>query len=137
MAMIICKEGRKFALDAVNNLDLRVCLFVDDITPTADTEFADLTEADFSGYTNASITWNSIGLDGSGRARCVGDPVTFSHDGGGTANDVYLQGIARNNGGTYELLSIERLSPAPAVFNTDDDVLVKIPRLYVTEDTTL
>lgn len=128
MAAIIPNEGERRILQARKDIGpQRVILFKNDITPDADTVFADLTECDFSGYSRQVPSFGSITTGVDGRAVMTAAPVLFVHDGGGTANDVYGAALIDADSGSEVILSIERLpSPPEALSAVGDSVTVTI-----------
>lgn len=77
----------------------RVMLFKNDIEPDEDTEYDDLEEADFSGYARVTPSFGSAEVTDH-VARSDADLCIFTHDGGGTANDIYGAALLDVTGGT-------------------------------------
>lgn len=93
MAAVVCAEGLKLMADALKHIDVdtaRIKLFKNSYTFAFATLLADLTIADFSGYAEENpgapvVTWDA----GTNQAVITFPQVTFTHNGGGVANDVY------------------------------------------------
>jgi len=129
MAVIMPYEGRDYYLTtlitAVATFELR--LFKNNITPDIDTEYADFTECDFSGYSSINLTLGGVARDGDDNARSTALLAQFAHNGGGTANDVYGWYLIPN-GGTVVFFA-ERFSDAPRVMDTLGDEINITPAL--------
>jgi len=129
MAVVMPYEGRKRYLEGVVSsiatFELR--LFKNNITPDVDTEFADFTQADFSGYNAQNLTLGALVRDGDDNARQTALLVQFAHSGGGTDNDIYGWYLIPN-GGSVVLFS-ERFSDAPRAMDSLGDEINITPAL--------
>lgn len=129
MAVLIVKEGRRRLLQAIdNNISFHCLLWKNDITPDLDTEYADLTLCDFSGYATVETTFGAITINDDDNAEFTGSLCQFIHDGGATSNDVYGWCII-GDPGTPIILAIERFSDAPRSMAIEDDEIDVTPRL--------
>lgn len=52
-------------------------LYTNDLTPTTDTDIADFTEADFGGYAEAAVTWDTPYIDSLGDVHLPSSNVIF------------------------------------------------------------
>jgi hypothetical protein len=68
-----------------------------------------ITEANYSGYAQALINWQTIALDPNGRAFAVSDPIPFAHNGGAVGDTV--RGYALINIGTQTIIAYESFAP--------------------------
>lgn len=124
MASTIPNEGERRILQARKDIGLqRVILFTNDLTPSAATVFADLDEADFSGYSRVEPSWGSVSTGGDGRAVMTAAPAVFTHDGGGTANDIYGYAHIDAAPGNESIIAIERLPSPPEVMEDLGDTI--------------
>lgn len=126
MAVIIPNEGEVQALKndvaAGGVQPTNLALFKSNTTPTAATVWADLTIANFSGYMTGTPTWGTVATDGSGKASVASSTVTFTHNGGGTSNDVYGWVLYYSIPlGATIIRAIERFSDAPVSFASNGD----------------
>ena len=127
MAIIFPDEGRKGCLQNIfsdNGLVAQAFLYKTDVALTQATQFADLVEANFTGYT----AWGfgddpAVIIDGDGNGS-LSATITFEREAGATSNTIYGWGIRFPNyadSGTI-LLFVERL-PAPVEMNTVGDTI--------------
>lgn len=87
----------------------------------------DITAATFSGYAAQTPAWTSNGLDGAGRNSWTAATMTFTHNGGGTANTVI--GYYLWNSNTGKLLFAEDFA-APIVLSTNLAHTTVTPTLF-------
>lgn len=85
-------------------------LFKNDIVPNPDTELADLTPCDFSGYAAQTVTWSDAFRDADGTPISSGGEKLFIQT-GATGNDVY--GFYLTDSGGTTLLRSGRFADAP------------------------
>lgn len=91
---IVCPtEGNSDELLTVkNNTTIKIRLFKNNNTPVAGSVLADFTQADFSGYStvgDATLSFGSITVNGSNQSTMTATGVTWTHNGGATANTIY------------------------------------------------
>ena len=96
----------------------RLHLYKNDYTPTIDTILADLTEADFSGYSSVSFAGSATGVDSDGYPIRESAVVLYEHNGGAIINTIYGFFIMDNN----QIKYAERLA-SPVDMETTGDVL--------------
>lgn len=102
------KEGRvqieaDFITYAGSNLFAALLKSVSGLS--ADSVWADLSEADFSGYAHQTLSFPTPTIDGgTGKSKSTAPGVTFAHSGGGTANTIVGYAVGLNVGGTNKLL---------------------------------
>jgi len=95
MSNVMTQQGDKIILDALTGAaapgTLKCKLFKNNYTPVVTSLESDLTEANFSGYssTSPSLTWGAAFVNGDGKGEIDATAKTFTHNGGGTSNDVY------------------------------------------------
>lgn len=132
MAAVKPNVGRIFELDTLigtigPNLELR--LFKSNTTPTTSSVYADFTEADFSGYAQQPPVFGTPAtIDGNGNAKSDAPALTYTHNGGATANNVYGYYVVDTTG--PELLWAERFASAPLSFAALGDNVVITPHWY-------
>lgn len=94
MAVIMPDEGAQKIADilysqlAGSPSNVKIMLWKNDYTPDVTTEHSDLTDANFSGYAEQYLSLSSPTTTG-GVATMEAGSVTFTHNGGGTANTIY------------------------------------------------
>ena len=106
---VFTNEGEKRILDFLTAGMSRACmLFKNNYTPVAASVFADFTDADFSGYSagGAALSYAAATTNGGGQSQSLATQVSFSHNGGGTANDIY--GYAIYDSVSSKILKAER-----------------------------
>ena len=102
-------------------------LYRNDLTPGPATELGDFNDANYSGYAaQEPENWTAPVDDGTGRAISEADTLTFTHNGGGVANNVYGYYVV-NAGG--DLLWCERFGTAPLVMASAADSFTLRPKL--------
>ena len=117
-----CQNGWKTVWDTVvaGGKLPRIRLFKNNYTPVNSSTYADFTEADFSGYAGyASLSWGAAFINGSTQGEIDATQVTWTHNGGGTANTVY--GIYITDG-SNNLMYAERFS-APISMSTSGNAI--------------
>lgn len=88
--MLAPSEGRLHLLDTlVADSTLRVELVKADFTNDESLTYASLTLADFSGYVYQVPSFGAGIINGDGNAESTAGTLTWTHDGGGTANTIY------------------------------------------------
>lgn len=120
---VIPDEAWKLWLrEGVENMPTpKLHLFKNDAEIDAETVLSDLTEADFSGYASQAITWSTTYTDpASGPGASDISTLTFSHNGGGTANTVYGWYMTMNDG-TERLLAAVKY-PSSKSFSSAVDI---------------
>jgi hypothetical protein len=73
---------------AIANADWRIGLYTNILTPSVNTVWSDLTEANYSGYNRVDPTFPSATLDASNDGKSTAPVAAFTHSGGATANTV-------------------------------------------------
>lgn len=106
----------------------KMILFKNNLTPVPGTVFANLTEANFSGYASGPVTWGTPFTDGAGKAVMIGTTITFTHNGGGTPNDIYGYAILTQDITlAWFIICAERLSSPPKVMTNNGDSITITP----------
>lgn len=95
-----------------------VKLFKNDVTPTLNTVIGDLTEADFTGYGAATITWGSATNGPGEEASVYGTGLSFIANGSSSPNIIYGWWL-QNAGG---LRFAERFDEPIPIAEAGDDV---------------
>lgn len=98
-------------------------LFQNNLTPVAGTVYSGLTLATFSGYAAVTPVFGTPVIDGAGKASMTAAPITFSHNGGVTSNNIYGFAFITNAPGAQKILTIQRLASAPKVMAVSGDTL--------------
>lgn len=121
--------GLKKALEAYSTAlsSYSLFLFKSNSTPDVNTVFTDLTEADFSGY-------GRVGLGSFTAPTEVDETVTaaavtlatFTHNGGGTDNDIYGWGVVD---GSDIMYMCERFPGAPITMEPGANPIIVRPEL--------
>ena len=102
-----------------------VKLFQNDHTPSDSDTDSDYTEADFGGYSAGSLSKDGgVGTDGAGKAAQDYDPITWTHDGSSSDQDVYGWYI-EDSGGT--LVCASRFDAAPVTMGTGGTLEINVP----------
>ena len=120
MSLKVVKDELIKTLDAATSGfagNYKIGLFKNNFTPGNTSVIGDVTPADFSGYSTvglhtfsswASATWNSP------RAEATHADVTWTHNGGGTSNDIYGYYVVDGSG---NLAWAERYASAPVTLS--------------------
>lgn len=124
MPLVVPDIGEAVILQMlVSGVPLSACscyLFQNNMTPDQDTVLADLTNATFSGYIQATTNFGSATIVGH-KGKIVGTaPLTFTHNGGGTSNTIY--GYYVKITATSDLLYVERFSSSQVMANNGDQI---------------
>jgi len=127
VAATIPNQGELKLLNAIKSgAAYNIVLFQNDLTPSATTVYADMTLATFSGYSQGTITWGTPTTDGGGKGSMTATAVTFTHNGGGTSNNIYGYAIVSQDiSMAWHLIMIERLSSPPkSMANNGDSITI-------------
>jgi len=100
-------------------------LYKNDVTPSVATILADLTVANFSGYSNATLAWGTPFINGSDKGEMDASQLTWTHNGGGTNNTIY--GFYVVNDDETILIYAERF-PAPILMDAIGAEIKYTPR---------
>jgi len=129
MAVIITKEALMNQAYHVqeDEADYTLRLYKNDLTPDVDTEFGDLTEADFNGYSEDfplidSIAWDAI----DECAVATFNEKTWTKGAGGTSNTIYGWFMVEPNhdgGGGKKLVMVRRF-PSPLLMDTTGSLII-------------
>lgn len=124
MTAILTDEGQD---DQLNTLivelgaDLRIFLYKALSGSGKGVTWSDFTPANYSGYAEQTPAWSLGAIDGAGRSTATDSPLTFTHNGGGTSNNVIGYGMRNNSTGKVEFY--EPFS-APVVMAASGNVIV-------------
>lgn len=128
MSNVYLEQGTVKSLDVLradaNHLKT-LRLFKNNHTPTPGDTDANYTEADFSGYSSVTLTWNAAFLNGDDKGEIDADEETFTHNGGGTSNTIYGAYVENNAG---DVIFAERFD-APRVMSANGDTIPYTARL--------
>lgn len=106
-------------------------LFKNNHVPTEADVVGDYTEANFSGYPGAvSPTWGTPFVNGSNKGEVDATLITYTHNGGGTANTVYGVYVVDGAG---VLVYAERF-PAPYTMGSNGDTFPYTPKVTAVHD---
>lgn len=123
-------QWQKFAMGVTGSPTFTVGLFKTSVSVTVATVFGDLTEADFSGYSNWSPSFSTPTYQSS-PARSESTDSTghdFVHNGGGTSNTIYGCFLAYLTGSVL-LAAMTFDSPINMAVNADTIHIV--PTIFV------
>jgi hypothetical protein len=131
LALVIADLGLQLRMLAMigdlNDSAVTFRLFKSNTTPTKSTIIGDMTECDFSGYSSVDAAdWALLSLTGHVQT-IEADDVVFSHDGGGTANDVY--GYYVTDPGNSFMYWSERFPSAPVNMGSSGQSITVSPRM--------
>lgn len=116
--MPLCTEG----VDRIDSYPGRTfMLFTNSPGASIDTEFADLTEADFSGYARHTVS-QSIGRDTDDFMLAAYGSALFAHNGGATSNTV--TGWAMMTG--TEVHYVEMFGSPISMADADDAIAIDV-----------
>ncbi len=115
MPLVVPKVGAIFLLDQQNGIFYEMHLYKNDLTPDLDTVVSDFTEADFGGYAALTITGWSAAITVADHAKSIANMCQFTHDGGGSANNIYGYYVVVQGSG--ELVWAERDPNAPVLID--------------------
>lgn len=102
----------------------KVKLYQNDFNPAADTELADLTEADFGGYAEQAVTWGEPYVDSNDKPSVAAASVQFNR--GATGDDNLVYGYYVVNAAEDKLLWAERYEE-PVNMSTNTDAILVLP----------
>ena len=109
-----------------------LCLFKNNYVPLHTTILANLTEADFDGYSRITLTsWPAATLDGNNKASSALGFQTFTKTGNVTANDIY--GVFVLDAFT-NLIYAERFATAPFTLSVTGQLLLYKPVFTATSE---
>jgi hypothetical protein len=123
MAFVLANNGIGKWLDDLT-LGVRVRLFKNDETIDGDTALGDLTEADFSGYSAATVAQGTSSATGGVATNVLTPESPFEHDGGATANDIY--GYYVTDASATVLYFAERFGDAPIDMASNGDLITVV-----------
>jgi hypothetical protein len=119
---VFCQGGWEEILNGMVSANLlkRMRLFQNNHTPVNSDTYASYTEATFSGYSGyQNIVWGSAFINGSTQGEIDATQLTWTHNGGGTANTIY--GVYITDA-SDNLLYAERF-PAPLTLASSGDAV--------------
>lgn len=124
MSLIVPDVGEVVLLEMLRSgVPLTACscyLFQNNMTPDQNTVLADLTQATFSGYAASVCNFGAATIV-SHKGKIVGTaPLTFTHNGGGTANTIYGYYVKITT--TSDLIYVERFSASQLMTNNGDQI---------------
>lgn len=128
MANVFTHLGDLEVLGAVNAVPvwLHARLFKNNHVPTVTDVVGDYTVANFSGYPgDVNPTWGTPFVNGDGKGETDGTPITYTHNGGGTSNNIY--GIYFVTAGGV-LVFADKFS-APIVMASNGDTFTYTPKI--------
>lgn len=120
-------EGKKYVLNSLGpgiGGDYYVRLFKNNHVVGNTSVFADMTQADFSGYADQLPSWSAAADNGSGDAERHTGTLTFTHNGGGTANTIYGLLVAPDNAGIDSKVIVAYNFPVPISMSAGDPPIV-------------
>lgn len=132
MTLVVCDGGESIALRyLVNKLgtpeDLVLCLFKSNTTPAEADVIGTYTEADFTGYSNITLTGASWTVSGTAPTSIGYAQQTFTSSAGSQNQSVYGYYLKRASGG--ELVWAERFSDGPYVIVNNGDAIKITPTI--------
>lgn len=104
-------------LAAISSSNAYVALYTNDVTPDADTVYADFTEGAWTGYARLTPTWSAAVTDAFEEAISYSQTLTYT-SGSGSPVDVYGYFVATDGD---ELLFAERFAAAPIAISSGTD----------------
>lgn len=107
-----------------------VQLFVNDLTPTESTVFANVSELSATWYFPWGLSIYNYGVDSEGRAWATSYPVTYTHD--GMSDPVTVYGWYMVNGDDFSLMYAERFE-TPKLMQYDTDSITIAPKFWLTQ----
>lgn len=122
----------QFSFEMSLDANTTVHLFKNDWTEDCDPVAGDFTEANFSGYAAIAMAgnWSSTPSYAGGAATVQGPGIaTFTHNGGGTANDIYGYWLTRTSDGTF--LFAEKNPAGPVTLSTNGQIYVVVPTFSI------
>jgi hypothetical protein len=130
MALVVPKAVCRAWLDSVVGAEgemeeVTVRLFKNNVTVDGDTEIADLTVADFTGYAESTVVvWGGAFTNTNGKAEVIGGSKQFTATGSATPNTVYGYYVVD---GDSELVYAENFNEPIEVTGVGDAIVV-VPR---------
>lgn len=129
---VFVDEGENDVLNLIkNNASMKCRLFKNSLSPAHGTVLGDLTTCDFSGYADQALSYGTPATNGSNQGQMTASQLTFSHSGGGTANDVYGYAIFNNTSGKLHKVEVFD-APITLAVSGDD---IKITDKYLADGT--
>lgn len=131
MSLVLVNQGEDLALKALvnhtapQNLVLR--LFKSNTTPAETDTEATYTEADFTGYSSATLTGSSWSTSGTAPTQAAYAQQSFTSSAGSQNQDVYGYYVTQATSG--KLLWAERFSNAPFNIANNGDVIKVTPQI--------
>jgi hypothetical protein len=131
MAIVTCDQGEGLALKAILNhtagQNLVLKLYKSNTTPgETDTE-ATYTEADFTGYSNVTLTGSSWSVSGTAPTTASYAQQTFTSSAGSQSQSVYGYYLVQTTSG--KLIFAERFSDGPYVIVNNGDAIKVTPSI--------
>ena len=104
----------------------QIGLYKNDFTPAVDSDIGDITPANFSGYAGLQdlTSWASVVFIDP-RASATHADVVWTHDGGGTPNDIYGYYVVDGSG---NLAWAERNASAPVTISAAGQTYTVTPK---------
>lgn len=126
--LVACRDFLIALLDADVSMfnDMTLRLYQNDYTPLDTSDVSDFTEATFSGYAAiATNAWGGAFLNASNITEIDETLRTFTHNGGGTNNNIYGYYLTDAGG---NLTYAERYSGAPVAMDANGKTFSVVPR---------
>lgn len=134
MSFVLTDDGKVWLLaNGLNNSDVRLGLFKNNLTIVAGTHIGSVTPCDFTGYAASALTWGGSSIDGGDHATETATPVVFTQGTPGTTNSIYGYYLYETVGPT--LLGGDQLPGAPFVTASAGDSVTVTPTQLVTQGT--
>lgn len=119
MALVVLDQGSLILLNQLIsnlfNVELTLCLFQNDHTPTEGDDNSDYVEADFDGYLAVGVdSWTPPYLNGANKAETDEINRTFTQTGTGVTNDIYGYYVKNSAG---DIIWAERDPSAPVAMD--------------------
>jgi hypothetical protein len=131
MALVVPDGGESLALQYLVNKgtpqNLVLCLFKSNTTPAEADVIGTYTEADFTGYSNVTLTGSSWSVSGTAPTSIAYAQQTFTSSAGSQSQSVYGYFLKRASGG--ELVWAERFSDGPYVIVNNGDAIKVTPTI--------
>jgi len=131
VSLVLVNQGEDLALKALvnhtapQNLVLR--LFKSNTTPAETDTEATYTEADFTGYSSATLTGSSWSTSGTAPTQAAYAQQSFTSSAGSQNQDVYGYYVTQVTSG--KLMWAERFSNAPFNIANNGDVIKVTPQI--------
>lgn len=131
MALLVPNQGEDIALAALLNKtapqDLDLCLFKNDYTPVETTTEANVTVADFTGYSTIQLTASSWTITPGAPTEAAYAQQTFTSTAGSQNQSIYGYYLKQRTSG--KLIYAERFSDGPYVIVNNGDAIKVTPKL--------